>query len=89
MEYVSDQEKEMKLALRDNRQPNCVYCDHPLDSVKQLQNEDITWTWNKLLKRYDKSDDGGAERPYHYCGECRDNCEASDWNYVDERLIDY
>lgn len=61
------QEQEMALAYEQKRQPNCVYCKHPLDRVMQPHDVTIVWMWDDVLKKYKKSEDGSAEKPYHYC----------------------
>lgn len=83
------QEQEMVLAYEQKRQPNCLYCSHPLDEVRQTQDEEIVWKWEKILKQYKKSEDGSAEKPYHFCYKCKDNCEAADWAFIDYKLIDF
>jgi hypothetical protein len=83
MEYGRTQEQEMENALKQNRQPLCVYCNKPLDEIRQEQNEDIVWKWDKQLKQYKKSSDGTAEKPYHPA------CDSADWSYVDERLVSF
>ena len=64
------QEHEMTLAYEQKRQPNCVYCKHPLDLVMQPDDTTIVWRWDKALRQYKKSEEGSAEKPYHYCCEC-------------------
>lgn len=83
------QEQEMKLSYQQRRQPNCVYCKHPLDIIRQPDIGTIVWTWDGALNKYNKSEEGCAENPYHYCEECKDGCEASDWDYVDEAYVNY
>jgi hypothetical protein len=75
------QEQEMALAYEQKRQPNCVYCKKPLDEVRQLQDEEIVWRWDKKLNQYMKSEEGSANKPYHPA------CDSADWGYIDEKLI--
>jgi len=83
------QEQEMALAYQQKRQPNCVYCSHPLDEVREPQDELIVWRWVSVLKQYQKSEEGSADTPYHFCLQCKDNCEASDWQFIDYKLINF
>lgn len=83
------QERETVLAYEQNRQPNCVYCRHPLDEVRQDQDEVISWTYDKILKQYEKSEGGEADTPYHECSECNDSCQAADWAFIDYKLINF
>ncbi len=90
MEYGKTQEEEMKLAAGQKRQPICVYCKHPLDTVIEYQDEGIVWTYSKHLKKYLKDDsDGSADEPYHMCGKCNNGCEIRDWDFIDYKLIDF
>ncbi len=79
--YGKTQEEEMALALEQKRQPVCVYCRKPLGEIRQPQSEDVVWKWDKRLRRYQKSSDGTAERPYHPA------CDSADWGYIDGRLV--
>jgi hypothetical protein len=83
------QEEEMQEAYEQKRQPNCVYCKHPLDIIRQPDISTIVWTWDKILKQYRKETEGCADEPYHYCEECKDSCEAADWGYFDEKLVSF
>lgn len=86
--YGEDQEEEMKLAAEQKRQPICTYCEHPLNKVRQYQDTVIIWTYNPNTKTYEKDDSGGsADKATHECDKCA--CEASDWDFVDENLIDF
>lgn len=90
MEYEKTQEEEMKLAVGEKRQPICVYCNHPLDTVIEYQDARIVWTYSKELKTYLKdSSDGDADEPYHMCRQCKNGCEAKDWEFIDYKLIDF
>ncbi len=74
----------MALALKENRQPLCVYCESPLDRILQTQYDVIEWDWYKSLKRYVKQErDGDSDKPYH------SSCGAEDWSYVDGELVSY
>jgi ribosomal protein L34E len=77
------QEQEMSFAYGKKKQPNCVHCGRPLDEVRQEQNEDIVWKWDKQLKQYKKTTDGTAEKPYHPA------CDSADWGYIDEELVSF
>ncbi len=90
MEYGKTQEEEMKLAAEEKRQPICVYCNHPLDTVIEYQDTGIVWTYSKHLRKYLKDDtDGDADEPYHICSKCKNQCEAKDWDFIDYKLIDF
>lgn len=90
MEYGQTQEEEMKLAAMEKRQPNCVYCKHPLDTVIEYQDMRIVWTYSKQLNEYLKdSSDGDADEPYHMCRKGEKSCEAKDWGFIDYNLIDF
>lgn len=83
-DYERSQEDEMAFALKENRQPLCVYCEKPLDKIFQTQEEIIEWNWNKNLRKYIKQErDGNSDRPYHH------SCGAEDWSYVDGELVSY
>ena len=74
----------MELALKQKRQPVCVYCEKPLDKILQTQYEIIEWDWDKNLKKYVKEErDGDSDKPYHA------SCGAEDWTYVDGELVSY
>ncbi|MEP0825931.1 MAG: hypothetical protein HRF40_10630 [Nitrososphaera sp.] len=77
------QEQEMAQAYKQKRQPVCVHCNSPLDEVRQLQDEEIVWRYDKQLKRYVKSEEGSANKPYH------PKCDSADWGYIDERLVSF
>ena len=79
-----EQPEEYQLAIKENRQPNCVYCDEPLDQIIQTQFVTIVWTWNPETKSYDKDDSDGDSAK----AECR-NCEARSWDFVDDNLVHY
>jgi len=77
------QEEEYKLAHAEGRQPRCVHCSEPLETILQTQYCDLTWTWDKESKSYKKSDGGDAEKPY--CG----NCETRDRDFLDEEVYTF
>jgi hypothetical protein len=77
------QAEEYQLAQKEGRQPRCIYCGEPLSKIRQTQYCYLTWTWSEEHKRYLKSEDGDAEP-----AECA-NCEAGDWDFVDEKLVSY
>lgn len=81
------QEEEMTLANEEGRQPRCIYCKHPIELLRQTQYENIRWTWNKTTKKFDKDQDGTSDAAYHSCKQC--SCEMSDWDFVDEVMVDY
>jgi hypothetical protein len=83
------QETEMILVYKQSRQPNCVYCNHALEEVRQDHYQVIVWPWDKILKQYMKSEEGSSQRPYHHCSECKDNCEALEWRFIDFQYIDF
>lgn len=77
------QEQEMKNAYSQKRQPMCVYCKKLLDEIKQMQDEELVWRWDKKLRQYKKFEEGSAERPYHPA------CNSADWAFIDERLVNF
>ena len=79
-----EQPEEYQLAIKENRQPNCVYCERPLDEIIQNQVVSIIWTWNTETKSYDKDDTGGDSDK----AECGD-CGARSWDFVDENLVHF
>lgn len=83
------QENEMQNAYEQKRQPNCTYCSHSLDEVREPQDETIVWRWDSALRHYKKSEEGSADAPYHFCLQCKDNCEAADWAFIDYKLINF
>ncbi len=78
------QAQELADAIKEKRQPICVYCGKLLDVVAQTQYEYILWLWNETDKQYHKSDSssdgtGDADKPYHQgCGE-----KSMDWDLVE------
>ena len=50
---------EMERALKENRQPMCVYCNKLLDKICQTQYDRITWEWKPELKKYVKLEPDG------------------------------
>lgn len=71
---------EYAAAKREGRQPRCPYCGALL-SVRQKQRETIYWRWDgKQFKKYSDTD---AEPPY-----CM-NCNAEDWNFIDNDLVGF
>lgn len=85
MDYVygKTQENEMRLALMQKREPICVYGNHLLDKIQQLQYELITWTYDKRLDAYIKKSDGHADAPYHPA------CGHADWALIDEAKVNF
>ena len=78
------QQDEFDLAKEEGRQPRCIYCEKPLDVVREEQTVDIVWTWNRETMSYDKNDEGGdSDKPY--CG----NCAAKDWEFSNNGTIEY
>lgn len=75
--------EEYELAMKEDRQPNCIYCGKPLE-VRQIQYTDLTWKWCEKGKRYYKIEDVGcADKPFcAYCGE-------HDWDFIDENLVSF
>jgi len=69
--------EEYQRAINEKRQPNCPYCDQPLE-VRQIQYTDIKWEWDKKEGCYIKNDDSGdADRPFCV------NCDMKSWDFVD------
>ena len=70
--------EELKKALEEKRQPVCVDCNQPLDTVTQYLMDWVEWTWDEAEKRYVKSQGSGdAEMPIHH------ECQSGDWDFVD------
>lgn len=83
-QILTDQAEEMKLAKQEGRQPVCVHCSEPLECIRQYQDFDIYWDWDKEKKAYIKTtDSGSADKP------CCTNCETKDWDYIDHDLVDF
>ena len=76
--------EEFELAKAEGRQPRCVHCGDPLDSVVEVQHVVIIWNWNAEEKCYEKDDSGGDS----YGAQC-DNCEAKDPDFTGNDFIDY
>jgi len=76
--------KEFELAKAEGRQPRCIHCGDPLDTVVEVQTVTIIWTWNAKEKRYLKDDSGGDS----YQPEC-DNCGTKDNDFTGNDFIDY
>lgn len=75
--------EEIELAKHEGRQPKCPYCEKPLE-VREIQDIDLYWKWDKKKKRYVKTEaDGCSNKP-----ECA-NCEAKDWEFTNNSLIKY
>ena len=68
------QEEEYALAKQEGRQPRCVMCGEPLDTIVQTQYCDLTWTWDDEAKCFRKHDSGDAEKPS--CGNCGNHNRA-------------
>ena len=75
--------EEYQKAKKEGRQPNCPFCNRPLE-LSQTQYTDIHWTWNTEEKRYIKDDSSGdAEKPYCV------HCDTKDWDFIDFDLVDF
>jgi ferredoxin len=75
--------EEYRLAIDEQRQPNCVYCGEPLE-VCQTEYTFLVWVWSDMGKNYIKDDDeGDGDTPF-----CR-ACEKADCDFVDGDLVDY
>jgi hypothetical protein len=83
------QAEEMALAAKENRQPNCVYCRHPIQKVAEEQYDDITWIWNAETRKYEKETEDDSDQPYHECSECPDGCHVHDPDFTENKLIYY
>lgn len=78
------QADEMERALKESRQPKCMYCNNPLDKICQTQYDRITWEWRPELKKYVKLEpEGDSDAPYHL------DCQSRDYGYVDGKLVSY
>lgn len=75
--------QEIMLAAHEKRQPLCVHCGVPLE-VRETQEIDLFWQWDKKEKRYHKVEgEGCSNKP-----ECA-NCETKDWDFTNNELIHY
>ena len=80
IKYGDSFEKEFVLALEQKRQPVCVSCKEPLDTITQMQYEGITWTWNKEKMQFEKE-----KTPY---GEDSDKPKCSKCGYGEWEMLD-
>ncbi len=76
------QAQELADAVKEHRQPICVYCRKLLDVVAQTQYEYILWVWNETDGQFHKSDtysdgSGDSDKPYHQ------GCEVKDYDFVE------
>lgn len=70
--------EEFQKALQEKRQPICVNCNKPLDTIIQFLMEWVNWTWDDRSKRYIKGEESGEpEIPIH------DECGKSNWDLID------
>jgi hypothetical protein len=75
--------EEIELAKHEHRQPRCPYCEELLE-VREIQDVDLFWHWDKKNKKYIKSEgDGSSSKP-----ECA-NCETKDWDFTNNSLVAY
>ena len=78
------QQEEFDNAFKEKRQPYCIYCEKPLDNVRETQDIDLYWDWDNKNKKYVKGEvDGCSNKPY--CG----NCEAKDWEFTNNGYVEY
>jgi hypothetical protein len=75
---------EFELAQREARQPNCIYCGHPLE-IGQTFYTDLRWEWNTAKCQYQKLEDRDADCNKPYCL----NCEVRDWDFTNNRWVQY
>ena len=73
-----------ELAEKENRQPNCIYCNQPLE-IGQCYYTDIRWKWNQGLCRYKKSEDRDSDCDKPYCLACH----THDWDFTNNRWVQY
>ena len=73
-----------ELAEREGRQPNCIYCGNPLE-IGQTYYTDIRWRWNSVLRSYEKLENRDADCDKPYCLDC----EAKDWNFTNNKWVQY
>jgi hypothetical protein len=78
------QMEELQLAAIEGRQPRCIYCEKPLDTIVQTQYDRIKWTWDAKARQYVKDDSGGDADP-PVCGKCGER----DWGFVDGDVVSY
>ena len=70
---------EFQEAREEGRQPVCISCNEPIETIRQHQNEYIDWNWDEEKKRFVKAPETGhAEKPY-----CL-NCNYEDWDFLDQ-----
>ncbi len=70
--------EEFHKALQEKRQPVCVNCNKPLDTITQYLMEWLSWTWDEKSKRYIKGEGSGdAEKPIH------EGCGQDNWDLID------
>ena len=74
---------EFILAKKERRQPLCIYCRKPLDSITETQDVGLVWTWNSDRLDYDKTEDVGITFPE--CGRCG----TKDWDFTQNDLFGY
>ena len=72
-------QKEFEKARAEGRQPNCPYCNKPLE-ISQVQYESIDWKWNNKKRIYEKEVTGvDPDKPF-----CT-SCETKDWDFISPR----
>ncbi len=79
-----EMKEEFETAERERRQPNCIYCDKPLE-ITQTFYTYIYWRWNPSLRCYEKSEDRDADCEKPYCL----NCETKDWDFTNNKWVRY
>ena len=78
------QQEEFDKAFKEKRQPYCIYCKNPLDSIRETQEVDLFWGWDAKKKIYVKGEGNGcSNKPY--CA----NCEVKDWEFTNNGYADY
>ena len=74
---------EYRKAKAEGRQPTCPYCNKPLE-IGQCYSVYVQWKWNDKEKAYEKGDlDWDPDKPF-----C-EACEAYDWDFIDDELINF
>ena len=80
---ANDVRKEFDKAKAEGRQPNCPYCNEPLE-ISQIQYESIAWRWNSKKRVYERKVTGvDPDRPF-----CT-SCATKDWDFLNSGLIDF
>lgn len=77
-------EEEFRRAALEKRQPQCIYCQEPLQVAQRVE-EQIVWYWNASDKAYEKMHTlvDRVEPPYCI------SCQTPDPTFVGNSLVHY